>query len=474
MLRRLANALATAALVAVTVVSTAPLAAQSAAEPTIEDLKKIIEQLRAELDSQTARNDALETQINELAAAIQGLESTSKDTDGFTEAQRAELDEAVRARPNGQEWITIKGFISATYFAQDQKFAFGNGQNAQWPVPPEHTDNEWFSGGDVRNSRLTLLFSGPELGKNLSTGGGLEMDFFAGFNGTGAFSHQQPEPRLRLAWADLKGRRTTLRIGQYWSPAFGEVPVSLSHIAFPLGFGSAGMVGWRFPGIFVYHKLSSPDSPVQAQLDFGLFEGSWNGPGSPVASLSAGNVGFNPQVEAKLNLSGKSPSGTTSWKLYGVVHWDEKDLRGPGNINPDVDPYTLTGSLYEIGGKLQAGRFLIHGNVYTSQAAGQQFTAITQFGDISDWGAWLQVGFDVSQSWSLFAFHGIADPDDDDVLEWVGPSGRVENEQSAFMIRWKRKQYQLGLEYLVDTVTTGASNNELTGNQIAFSAMYAF
>ncbi len=30
--------------------------------------------------------------------------------------------------------LTFKGFISATAFAQDQNFTFGNGQNAEYPV----------------------------------------------------------------------------------------------------------------------------------------------------------------------------------------------------------------------------------------------------------------------------------------------------------------------------------------------------
>ena len=453
-----------------------PLAAQAADEPTIDELKIIIEQLKSQLASQTSRNDALEAQITALAAAVKKIEEQQSSTSegALSSEQKAAVVDLLPVRAGGREWITIKGFISATYYAQDQKFAFGNGQNAQWPVVPEHTDNEWFSAGDVRNSRLTLGFAGPELGNGLTTGGGLEIDFFGGFTGDGPFSHQQPEPRLRLAYVDLKGPRTTLRVGQYWSPAFGEVPVSLSHVAFPLGFGSAAMIGWRFPGIFLYQELSAADARTRVQLNLGLFEGAWNGPGSAISPLTAGNVGFNPQVEARLNLSGRSASGDTSWKLYGVAHWDEKDLRGPGNLSPGIESYDLTGTLYEIGGSLKVGSFLVHGNIYTSEATGQQFTAITQFGDISDWGAWLQVGLDLTDSWSVFAFHGLTDPDDDDVLEWVGPAGRVKNEQSAVMIRWQRQQYQLGLEYLVDTVTIGADEEELTGHQFAFSVMYKF
>jgi len=54
--------------------------------------------------------------------------------------------------------LTLKGFISATAFAQDQNFAFGNGQSAEWPVPPQTTVDPGFGGGEVRKT----LTSGEE------------------------------------------------------------------------------------------------------------------------------------------------------------------------------------------------------------------------------------------------------------------------------------------------------------------------
>ena len=33
------------------------------------------------------------------------------------------------------------------------------------------------------------------------------------------------------------------------------MPVSVTHLAFPLGYGATGMIGWRFPGVFLYHDL---------------------------------------------------------------------------------------------------------------------------------------------------------------------------------------------------------------------------
>ena len=288
----------------------------------------------------------------------------------------------MRAQAPPAEGLVIRGFISATMFAQDQNFSFGNGQNAEWPIPPEYTRDRWFYGGDVRNTRLTFAFNGPKVApaSDWRVGAVLEADFFGGFNGTGAFSGQQPTPRLRLAYADIGNGRTTLRIGQFWSPLFGfsanaatnVLPVSTSHIAFPLGYGS-GLPGWRFPGIFLYQALTPKTSPMNAELQLAVMRGSWDrcfggtsngecstGTNSNINELSAGNAGF-PQVEARLNLGGKAGKGT--WGIYAVGHWDQKDLSG---ANASLGNDKLDGKIGELGARLQVDGFLIQGSVYNN------------------------------------------------------------------------------------------------------------
>jgi hypothetical protein len=378
--------------------------------------------------------------------------------------------QGIMIKLGGKESLTIKGFISATFFAQDQNFSFSNGQNAEWPTS-NYASNGWFNGGDVRNTRLTLAFDGPESADGWKMSALLEGDFFGGYNGTGAFSQEQTVPRLRLAYTDLTKGGTTVRIGQFWSPFFGEVPESLSHIAFPLGYGAAGMVGWRFPGIYIYQKLTPKEAKMQMQLDIGVFEGSWDAP-SPITNQSAGNVSFRNQVEAKLNFAGKDGGGH-AWKLYIAGHWDDKDLQGVGNVNPNPahGVKSLTGTGAELGGSYKIGAFLIHGNIYTAKAAGQQFAAITQFGDIKDTGGWLQLGYDIDKRWSVYGFYGAVDANRNDVLKWVGATGRQKNEQEAFMLEWSLGQYQLGLEWLHDQLTL-VNHSELKGNQIAVSTRF--
>ena len=387
--------------------------------------------------------------------------------------------QTVTLGPNAS--LTLKGFISATAFAQDQNFAFGNGQNAEYPLPPETEVDRWFGGGDVRNTRLTLVFDGPKVVGSFKVAGTVEMDFFGGNNGTGAFSGQQPLPRLRLGFADLTNGSTTIRIGQQWAPLFGNVAASLSHIAFPLGYGSAGDIGWRFPGIFVYQTLTPKGAAVNAEAQFAVMSGSWNCDAPLTTTCANDNIDFRaagngswPQFEARFNVGGKS--GDMSWSTYIVGHLDEKDLSGAGASGGAAVPNDrLQGSAVEIGAKFQIGPFMLQGNGYTGHSIGQNFGMITQFGKIQSTGGWAQVGFDFTKNWGVFAFWGMDDPKDSDVL--ASKNNRLRNEMYVGMLRWRSGPFQIGFEYLHDKLRTGTTTGTITnttGRQLALSALYTF
>jgi hypothetical protein len=401
----------------------------------------------------------------------------------------AALSAQATVQLGGAGTLTLKGFISATAFAQNQNMAFGNGQNAEVPTGPECTVDCWFGGGDIRNTRLTLVFDGPKIGGDWKAGGTVEMDFFGGFNGTGAFSDQQPDPRLRLGFVNVTNGSTTVQIGQQWAPLFGNTAVSLAHIAFPLGYGAAGDIGWRFPGIFVFQKLTEKDSAVSAELEFAVMAGSWNSPGCSAATypaqtncinnLSAGNTSW-PQFELRANFGGKAGDSGT-WNFYVVGHIDEKDLSG---YNSSLPNDKLTGSAVEIGAKFQLGPVLIQGNGYTGHSIGQQFGMISQFGRIQGQGGWGQIGFDITKNWGIFGFWGIDNPKDSDVLKptaegGAGPTGSLKNIMYAGMLRWKSGPLAFGFEYMHDKLTVGTTSTTApeetkSGTQLALSALYNF
>ncbi|MCG6964167.1 MAG: hypothetical protein LJE95_12965 [Acidobacteria bacterium] len=445
-----------------------PLLAQQPNQPDVQHLLQKIQELQQQLATQQQHNMALQQKLEELQNTVSALANTQKKQDEAIQQMPEKLAEVSPVKPGGHEKITIKGFISSTFYSQDQNFAFSNGQAAEFPVGSQFTTNKWFSGGDVRNTRLDIGFSGPKLA-NWTSGGLVETDFFGGFNGSGAFSHQQPYMRLRLAYIQLDKPGTRIRIGQDWSPLFGEWPVSSSHIAFPLGYGSAGFVGWRFPGFYLWHDLSAKGARTKTQLQVGVFEGSWSGPGDNVNGGTAGNVSFRPQVEARLNFSQKH------WKIYVVGHWDQKDLKGANDINPmPAITDKITGTAFEIGGMVTPGNWLIHGNAYWGKGIGQQFGAITQFGDISSNGAWLQVGYNFTKNWSLYGFYGYENPNDQDVMDWVGANGRTKNQMYNLHLRYAIGPYWFGLEWLHDKVDLGTAGNSVKGNQLAASWRYVF
>src|SRR2546426_1056103 len=125
--------------------------------------------------------------------------------------------------------------------------------------------------------------------------------------------------RIRFAFVDLTNGRTTIRIGQYWAPMFGETPVSLTHLAFPVGYGTGGKIGWRYPGIFLYHDLTV-GKPVNVQLQLAAMKGSGPpGAGSDATNgIGNGEASGLPQLEALLNFSKRSAK--LIWSGYVVGH----------------------------------------------------------------------------------------------------------------------------------------------------------
>src|SRR6266550_8782583 len=371
-------------------------------------------------------------------------------------------------QPGGQvvklgegETLTISGFISTTLFMNRGLFTggFGNGQNAEWAALAQPATDKTYMDGDVRNTRINFTFNGsPVLGK-WSPRGVIEADFFGAFASPAPpCGDEQPQLRVRFAYADLTDGRTTFRIGQFWSPMFGEVPVSLSHIAFPLGYGATGMIGWRFPGVFLYHELA-PGKPLTMQLQLAVFKGSGPDVGGGIGS---GEASGKPQVEARVNFGKRGPS--LSWTAYVVGHVDWKDTTAVGVTGKD-----LTGTGFEAGANVTSGKLTIHGNAYTGKALGQQFAHITQQGNVRGWGMWVQGGYDFTSHWGAWVFYGMDDPNEAKSPGLVAPF-RTKNADVAGMLRFRAGRYAVGLE--VFNAHTSWNVGTRNANQIALSVLY--
>ena len=383
--------------------------------------------------------------------------------------------------------LTISGFISATMFYDHGLFGnFGQGQNAEYAAAPtgatgQPTTDKSIFDGDVRNTRINFTFnSTPVLGK-WSPRATLEADFFGTFTSAPPFGDEQPQFRVRFAFVDLSNGRTTLRIGQFWSPMFGEVPVSVTHLAFPLGYGATGMVGWRFPGVFLYQDLSAAGAPLTVQLQLAAMKGS--GPPAtlrdtaPTVNVGNGEASGLPQFEARLNFAKKTPS--LSWSAYVVGHLDWKDTTGTGRdtTNTGAQDSNMSAWGIEAGANIQPGKFTLHGNFYYGKALGQQFAHITQHtqghGDIRGWGAWAQAGYDFTPHWSLWAYAGMDQPDVQRFAQdnpTAGALARQLNHDYDALLRFRAGRYAVGLEYFrsVTRYNTGPAS----ADQVALSVLY--
>lgn len=382
---------------------------------------------------------------------------------------------AQEVKAGGRETITLRGIVGASMYLQDANFGLGNGQKAQF-VTEDLEDDAWWHGGDVRNVRLTLAFNGPEVVDDWRANAMVEMDFFGPFSAGGAFGDEQPQPRLRHAWAELANGRSTFRFGQDFSLTWGNLPVSTSRIGFPLGWGAGGHIGWRFLGAQFHHYLTEPDASTTAQLKVGVFKNSWvdePNPPPPGAvpsaddGASAGEAGL-PQLEARIDLAGRAGPAAT-WSAYVAGHYDQKDIDGAGVDGVADDLASWAGV---IGARYAAGRLTVHGNAYLGQAMGHHFAHVVQFRDVRGWGAWMQAGVNLTDTWSIWGFAGTDDPDDED--ENGIPLERQRSIQLMPMLRWQANQLAFGLEWMHSRTNWSVAPEERQGNQVIFSGVYNF
>lgn len=445
-----------------------PVLAQSSSQKDqVKALTQLVEKQQQQLDQQQQdlqnlrdslkRIEGAQTQAVATAAAVAPAPKAASPT--FTSAPGIT--------------VSLNGFVSATAFSQNKSFVFGNGTNAEFPVPGSKGS---LSGFDVQNTRFWFDLKGAKFAGNWSGGGHIEMDFYGGYNGTGAYSQQQPIPRLRQAYMDLTNPESgsTVRIGQQWDLMFpiDNVTTSLTNIAFPLAYGT-GMIGWRFPGAVWMQDLNPGAAGAKWRLDLGAFEGNWSGPGDNVNYLTAGNAGFRPQLEARLHVQGGD------WLAYAAGHYSQVDLTGVGGTAPTPIKSSITSEGVEVGGSWHPGPWMFKGNVYTGRGLGQLFGGLVQFGDIKEMGGFLQAGYKFTPNWSSNVIYGYSKPNTNDVITWLGHGsvGRLENHQTALNVQYSAGAYELGVQWMYDTLdstTNGINRVSTSGNQLSVSALYHF
>jgi hypothetical protein len=401
--------------------------------------------------------------------------------------------------------FALRGFISGSVFVQDGVLAgaagipgiggsTGSGQGALFAASEGSTDTLMFS-GDVRQTRLNFSMKGPAVLGGATPTGVLELDFLGGFSG-GAFGDDSILPRVRLAYVEAAWPTTTLRVGQFHNLVVAFIPASAAHIAFPYAT-AAGFIGWRSPGVTLLERV--PVGAMNLELGVQANRDNWNDTAASCAAtqtpeangclrtgVALGEASGLPQIQARVSLTGgKTPS---PWPLYPpgdfVVfvagNWDQKDRNGWGA--PGGEPITTLA--VQGGAKVQFGPLLVAANGWWGQNAGNMLGHIIQFAgpgaivpseDISGFGVWGQLGFNLSKELALWAFAGTDRPDPDQAQA----TSLVRRHQNVFsgMLSYKDGPYAAGLEWVhwsTGTVGTTATGGVVDVNQVSGTVTYFF
>jgi hypothetical protein len=432
--------------------------------------------------------------------------------------------------------FAFHGFIGGSLYGQDAMTGPTAGANAWYSQIPNQGTTvtvpalKWLStnptdtfvlGGDVRQTRLNFSIAGPQVLGGATPKGVAEVDFFGG-QGPGAYGDISIFPRMRVAYADLSWKDTTIRGGQDYDLLLGintigapaSLPVSVGHIANPVTY-AAGTVGFRHPGFSIYHRLDLGDD-MKLELGLQISRAAWSNaanPGSQTIGTPVTN-GVNGTVQSTNQFSNQLvDAGTASGlpaiearalftkgkllELFLAGHWSNVDPSGWGLASnssltgaaapkcradaPTVGASgvaTSTGyagagcSDYQVysanvGVRVAAEGFTFTGHAYMGQNLSPLLGQLVQYttdyaGDVSEWGGWAQLGYDITPELSVWGLIGTEQLDDAGAKR--NSLALLQNTVSQGMIRYMTGGMAIGFEFTHWHTRSRASYNPQLGN----------
>ena len=434
-------------------------------------------------------------------------------------ALRAVAEEA--PKPPEPEWkFALHGLLGGSLFAQDGFSAPSPGQQTLWAVG-EPSQHKVALGGDIRQNRVNFSLAGPTVLGGIPKGVA-EFDLFGG-NSSGGYGDVSVFPRIRVTYAELAWPNTTLRVGQEYQLTAGintltgpatsgamAFPTSVGHVPFPLSY-AAGAVGWRYPGIFVYHRLPMGDNKMEIALS--VQRGAWVNPANPGAGTTnlttgattnpffttgtdLGDASGVPQFEARVTYALGSMLGIALYGHYSAVdpyQWGAAPT-GVCGTALTVPKGTAAGcstlTVYAFGGnfRLNLEPIILQGGGYTGQNTSAMLGEMLQFnnlgaGNTSDWGAWAQAGFKFTKQLGLYVFAGTEHPDAAALT--TGGSKNLKNAVVSGMLRYYEAGWAYGFEWTHWHTNTNGFPAAVNGvdpvkdtaidvNQYMFSTYYFF
>jgi hypothetical protein len=369
--------------------------------------------------------------------------------------------------------LEVHGFVSTSAYYQSTPDFLLNGQGPLMLL--NGTNQAPTFGADVRQSRLRFSASGlPVLGGAASSSV-IEADFF-NLDGPGSYGQVSAVPRLRLAYMELNWGSTILRIGQDTELLRDIVPAGISRAAFPF-FGN-GMIGWREPGVGLFHTYDYGASKLEAAVQ--VLKSEWQSPSDfGNSSLSDLNVDYG-QLSGLPGLEARVKFNTETATAYLVGHWN----RVASSLSSQL-PETAVGSTIaqgtrdfdvlalKLGGKIKLSNITAQGEVFQGQNLGPLLGNLLQFptkNDVNEIGGWLQVGYDLGDRASIWATYGIDQPNGDDAAS--AGQARLENQLYGLSAQYKDGPILVGPEFYY--VQTTFAKNTANAQQYVISANYNF
>ena len=411
--------------------------------------------------------------------------------------------------PKSELKFEFHGFVGGSLFMQDAQFN-GYGEQVNHVVRQPKQDKLTF-GGDARQTRLTFSLAGPKVFGGATPKAVAEIDFFSALNGgttappvTGVIA---VAPRLRLAYAELNWGATIIRFGNDTDLITTFSPASVGHL--PQSFGySAGLLGTRHMVFDVFQTI--PVGALKLELAGQAQNPTHNAAdGDPfVQNVSRAESSGIPAFEARARVL--SPG---LFEVYAAGHWGSVDRNGadatiPASASPAASRFgeSLNVVIGDVGAKVTMGPLTVQGQAYAgknvqSEAAPTILAAVPVApsaaapragGDVHEWGAWGQVGFNLTPEFSAWGFIGTEKLNyAEAIANYAGAAGtgaRLQNVTTAGMLRYMDGGYALALEYVhMHTKYSGkgpsagtaaqpgpAPNGVLDGNQLMLSGYYFF
>ena len=407
------------------------------------------------------------------------------------------------------------GFVVGSVYLQNQTFATGQGSGLliaaprpglELPIPGSATSkSDTFFGADVRQSRPIFVITGPQaLGGTPK--GYFEADFFGDPN-LSALGYEMPNLRLRQAYAEIKWGNTTLDAGQHSAQLLvAQIPTTMAHITNPVTYG-AGLVGWRSVGVRFFQTF-----PLDAwKLELGLeacepkwldIAGTTVFPGNAPNLISLAWDSSMPQFVGRLKLDGKA--GDASLTFYAAGSVEKVNLKGFGNsVNPDgvtlqdgTVKTDLTSWVAEGGLRFSYpitpdNVLSVNGQVYTGRGTGPLAGTMLQFGDIGDFGFYVEAGISIIKPLSIWGIFGSSAANKDDLQNWANLAGanltvanttlKSDNQLIGAMLRYMDGGYAIGAEfytyntkYLLGNLAAPGGTESTSAYQVLASLGYFF